>query len=168
MSRTFAIEPVGIHWLEPASPLEICAHGGIRIVADGEVWLDDAEESWSLNVVCLNLTRAPGVVRFPHCGHAVVTGDDGQPVNLGCLHNRDLTVTGLADRRVRVATADRHVEVAEPDWFGAVVDFIGHVKRFYAASPARKPIDDDRAGHEALWREVDGWLAAEARGRQME
>lgn len=145
---TLRIAPLNLHWLGPEPEHDLCAHGGVEVVIDGEVFVAEDDVTVSTGAVHLLRTlerdhtpEAPVAEHLlPHCGHfMVVDPDTGEAFNIGCPQGANWWVRhdGADVVLAREDGPERHVRRGE--WVRAVAEFADAVAAFYAASPPRQP-----------------------------
>jgi hypothetical protein len=153
--------PVDPSWID--GPNDVCAHGGLIVVVDRQVVVDDRTERWSLGPSAVFLLRtltadhvpeAPVCQHlFPCCAFAPFVDDEGRYHATGCPNGRDFAVRHR-DRSVLVGLdAGTEIRVAPRVWRAAVLRFSDAIEAFYACSPARQPSDDDAEGYRAFRKE---------------
>lgn len=167
------IEPIELHWLAgmPAEQ-DLCAHGGLVVRTEAQVFVDDSTESWSLSAGAVLLLRTLthdhcSTVRLaelliPHCGHAMYAENpDGVFIAPGCAHGRDWSVKRFADEVALDFGAAGTIRVRPEEWRDAVARFASSVLAFYESSEPKVPLDDvDAEGYAAFRTEVARRLTA--------
>lgn len=166
MTEKLTVLPIGLRWLSelPAED-DLCAHGGVRVVADGTTVIDTGEEDFAVSTGALHLMRSVGQEHtpekplaehlIPHCGHFMYSADSASDVrNLGCadgvnwwVYHTDVGVELEFEQETRC-------RMTLETWRRAVVAFADRIAEFYAASPAKVPTDvNDRDWYARFKRE---------------
>jgi hypothetical protein len=162
------IEPVGLRWLYNEEPTDLCAHGGFRVLLDGEVVFEQGTEDdgLTLSTGALHLLRTierdyePGSEvsgqLVPCCGHWMVFDQDlNEVVNSPCPNGIDWTVLHVGNS-VKIRMSDKApLVVDKEEWKRAVHDFSAQVRAFYFADPPR--VADDAMDTEWHPHFLDEW-----------
>lgn len=156
--------PAGLHWLGPEPQHDLCAHGGVVVLVDGEEFVRSEDADLAVSTAALHLLRTVvadhtpespvGEHLVPHCGHfMVVDGETGLVANVGCPWGENWWVRHVDGVVVLTRGDGAERRVGRGAWAGAVADFADAVEAFHAASPPREFSDDYDAGWFAVMRE---------------
>lgn len=147
------LDPVGLHWLgSPPWVSDLCLHGGVRVVFEGDVLLSSDEEDYAVSTGALHLlrttnrghTRADPVAQHsvPHCGHFMVVDQEiGRVANVGCSSGPDWWVQQVGEE-VILDFHTRVIHIGREEWTRAVARFSDVVRAFYDGSAEKAPSDD--------------------------
>jgi hypothetical protein len=147
------VEPLNMHWLDQVpDAADLCCHGGVRMVLDGEVLLQ-TDEDYAVSTGAVHLLRTlqrdhtdtdqVAEHLIPHCGHFMVADDESQTVlNIGCADGVNWWVSHIDGDVVLTSETGLEVQVSDRDWCQAVIGFSEQVSAFYGPADQKKPPDD--------------------------
>lgn len=158
LAETVRIVPAGLHWIGPEPERDLCAHGGIEVLVDGEPFITGEGGDLALSTGALHLLRtlradhtpeAPLAEHLvPHCGHFMHMDEStGEVINLGCPLGANWWVRHDGDAVLLTREDGAGHRTRRHAWTLAVAEFADAVDAFYASSPARQ-MDDD---YDAEW-----------------
>lgn len=140
------LDVVDLHWLEGTDPSsDLCAHGGIRLVADGRVVLESPDRGLAVSAGAVHLLRTlerdhtpsspVGQALIPCCAFTMVYDHDRREVrDYGCPDGFDFWIRHQPDGQVLIsADGVAPVAAALGTWRAAVSTFSSVVRAFYFA-----------------------------------
>lgn len=145
------IEPVGLHWLNVESPCEdLCAHGGVRIVFEGNQVFRSKRKCLSVSTGALYLLRHIETDHlntdedhlFPCCAFEM-HADAGGVVNVtGCGNGEDWRIVHNGDDVNLHFHGGPVVQISAEEWRAAVLEFSSDVRLFYFQEQKRPGTGD--------------------------
>ena len=160
------IEAINLHWLYEKEPVDVCAHGIVRVFHENEV-VFEGEGDLTLSTAALNLLRTLtrdyqasgqwGGQLIPCCGNfMVIAPETGLVENCGCPTGVDWRITHRSGLVHIELSDERSIEVTEAEWADAVLNFSENVRSFYFRI-SRQPEPDDLEWHAAFVREWNSY-----------
>jgi len=151
----FDLKTCNLHWVGDDPHKDLCAHGSVLLLLDGEPLAD--EDGVCVSAAALYLLRTlhsnhnsdtrVGDHLLPCCGHDMHANDGEDDVMIvECPNGYDWIVQHAANETVELRFENGvHTSLSTNRWHELVCQFSKQIENFYEASAVKQPHDEYQA-----------------------